>query len=94
MTDPKEVEKQKKARQEEAAQLKVDIEAAGKQRDKLTAEFSKETDPILKEETRLNVVVWNREISRMKSDLGRLEDAEKNSDSEAKPRRIRSVFGR
>jgi hypothetical protein len=95
MKDPKELEKEKKAREEEIAQLKTDIEAAGKQRDKLKAEYEKEPDAILKEEARLNCVVWNREIQRMKADLAQLETkhGQADSDPQAK-RRIRSVFGR
>lgn len=94
MKDPAELAKEKKAREEEIAQLKVDIEAAGKQRDKLKTEFEKEPDAILKEEARLNCVVWNREIQRMKTDLATLEAKHGQTDSNPKAkRRIRSIFG-
>jgi len=91
MKDPKEVEAEKKAKAEEVEQLKKDIEAAGKQALKVRTEYEKETDPILKEELRLNAVVWNREIGRMKKDMEAAEHGQKNSDPPK--RRVRSIFG-
>lgn len=92
MADEKEKkEAEKKARAEEIAQLKSDIEAVGKKRDAVKTEYEKESDPILKEDLRLNVVMLVREIGRMKKDLETLENGQK--DGHPPKRRVRSIFG-
>lgn len=91
MKDPKELEKEKAAKAELVAQLEKDIAAGGKKVERLKAEMEKEADPDAKEDLRLSIVVWNREVSRMKSDLEGLKRGEK--DGHPEKRKVRSIFG-